>query len=238
MSTTGTLTPDEWREYFADLMEELGEELLRKFEQFVDQHNGDMERAYQSLIGWKVCGLHGLLSAVRSYRYRRGIEAGSFLCTRSFGGRHAQEGSGHSRVEKVECNRHPSCVFRLLDTRARGGLFASRSHYTGQLKFVSLFRLTDVEQRRTIEPKRTTERQINKGAPCSTVALLYWLVLRNKSENDFTHTARVKKARERDTPSISYNICPHRLLSSSGSNSRYVLVCPHLPLPASNGVVC
>ncbi|CAN0282795.1 unnamed protein product [Ectocarpus sp. 4 AP-2014] len=53
MSTTGTLTPEEWKEHFAELIEELGEELLAKFEEYIREHDGDMDRAYQSLNGWK-----------------------------------------------------------------------------------------------------------------------------------------------------------------------------------------
>ena len=55
MSTTGSLSPKEWKEFFAVLLEELGEELLAKFESYVTTHDGDMDRAYQSLIAWKVC---------------------------------------------------------------------------------------------------------------------------------------------------------------------------------------
>ncbi|CAM9379329.1 unnamed protein product, partial [Ectocarpus fasciculatus] len=53
MSTTGSLSPEDWKEYFAVLVEELGEELLANFESYVTTHDGDMDRAYQSLIGWK-----------------------------------------------------------------------------------------------------------------------------------------------------------------------------------------
>jgi len=56
MSTTGSLTPEEWKEYYADLLDELGEEVLAKFEKLVVKKGGDMDRAYQSLIAWKVCG--------------------------------------------------------------------------------------------------------------------------------------------------------------------------------------
>ena len=59
MSTTGSLSPEEWRDCFAVLLEELGPELLEKFESYVTKHDGDMDRAYQNLIGWKVCGVLG-----------------------------------------------------------------------------------------------------------------------------------------------------------------------------------
>jgi len=49
------MSPEEWKEYYAVLLEELGPELLAKFEAYVTTHDGDMDRAYQSLISWKVC---------------------------------------------------------------------------------------------------------------------------------------------------------------------------------------